>query len=135
MRTARITVGSYALHAVWEDERSPKTCLEIRKLLPLTGQLVHARWSGEACWIPLGDRVLGVEFERPTRTPAPGEILFYPGLASETEILIPYGDVRFSSKAGPLDGNHFLTVREGRDTLTALGRKVFLEGAQTIRID
>jgi hypothetical protein len=23
-------------------------------------KLIHARWSGEACWIPLGDFKLGV---------------------------------------------------------------------------
>jgi hypothetical protein len=33
---------------------------------------------------------------------------------------------------GPLAGNHFLTVTEGRDDLEAMGRMVLWEGAQDI---
>jgi hypothetical protein len=33
---------------------------------------------------------------------------------------------------GPLAGNHFLTLVEGREQLRELGRKVLWEGAQNI---
>ncbi len=70
--------------------------------------------------------------ENHTSHPAPGEILFYPGGFSETEILFPYGACRFASKLGQLAGNHFLTVVEGREQLREMGRTVLWEGAQDI---
>ena len=65
--------------------------------------------------------------------PAPGQLLFYPGGVSETEILFPYGPTAFASKAGLLAGNHFATVLEGVEQLGELGRKVLWEGAQPLR--
>jgi hypothetical protein len=73
-----------------------------------------------------------VPFENATSYPAPGEILFYPGGYSETEILVPYGPTRFASKLGQLAGNHFLTVIESREQLREMGRLVLWEGAQDI---
>jgi len=55
--------------------------------LPYRQKIIHARWSGEACWVPLGECDLGVGFEDATSVPQAGEILFYPGGYSETEIL------------------------------------------------
>lgn len=126
----RIKAGPDTLRARWEDALAPKTCAAFRKLLPYRQKLIHARWSGEACWIPLGAFRLGVGPENSVGRPAPGQILFYPGGISETEILFPYGTARFACKDGPLEGNHFLTVVEG--DLTVLGRRVLWEGAQDI---
>ena len=60
-------------------------------LLPLESRIIHARWSGESCWIPFGDLDVGFGPENATCYPAPGQLLFYPGGVSETEILFPYG--------------------------------------------
>lgn len=49
---------------------------------------MHARWSGEALWIPLGALDLHVPHENATSYPAPGEILWHPADASETELLV-----------------------------------------------
>ncbi|MEZ4713965.1 MAG: DUF3830 family protein [Caldilineaceae bacterium] len=133
MPQIRITVGSTQFTARVEIENAPQTWSEFRKLLPYRQKLIHARWSGEACWIPLGDFKLDVGFENHTSHPAPGEILFYPGGYSETEILFPYGAACFASKMGQLAGNHFLTIIEGRENLAAVGRKVLWEGAQDIQ--
>jgi hypothetical protein len=132
MTTLRITVGSYIYTARMEEADAPRTCAEFAKLLPYRQKLIHARWSGEACWIPLGDFKLDVPWENATRYPAPGEILFYAGGYSETEILFPYGACAFASKLGGLAGNHFLTVVEGKEQLREMGRKVLWEGAQDI---
>jgi hypothetical protein len=104
-------------------------------LLPYRQKIIHVRWSGEACWIPLGDFDLGLGYENHTSYPAPGEIILYPGGISETEILVAYGSVSFPSKVGQLAGNHFLTIIEGRETLPSLGKLTLWEGAQPIVFD
>jgi hypothetical protein len=132
MTMLTITVGPYTYTARMEEADAPATCAAFAKLLPYKQKIIHARWSGEACWIPLGDFTLDVGYENHTSHPAPGEILFYPGGFSETEILFPYGASRFASKVGQLAGNHFLTVIEGREQLREMGRTVLWEGAQDI---
>lgn len=135
MTTLRITVGPYVYSARFEEQRSPKTCAEFAKLLPYRQKIIQARWSGEAAWIPLGDFKLDVPWEDATRYPAPGEILFYPGGYSETEILFPYGPCAFGSKLGGLAGNHLMTITAGHEQLREMGRKILWEGAQDILIE
>lgn len=132
MTKLRITAGPYTFFAHMEEEAAPETCAAFKKLLPWKNKIIHARWSGEAAWIPLGDMEMGVKYENHTSHPAPGEVLFYPGGYSETEILFPYGAACFASKLGQLAGNHFLTITEGRENLRKLGEKVLWEGAQDI---
>lgn len=132
MTMLRITVGPFTYTARMEEMDAPQTCAAFSKLLPFRNKLVHARWSGEATWIPLGDFSWGIGYENHTSYPAPGEILLYPGGFSETEILFPYGGTRFASKVGQLAGNHFLTVVQGREQLREMGRVVLWEGAQDI---
>jgi hypothetical protein len=132
MSLLQITAGPFQFTARFEDSAAPKTCAKFRQLLPYRERIIHVRWSGEACWIPLGDLDLGLGFENHTSYPAPGQILLYPGGISETEILLAYGGVQFASKMGQLAGNHFLTVIEGNENLAALGKLVLWSGAQEI---
>lgn len=131
---ARIEVGDLLLVARLETTLAPKSCAALRRLLPLTGHLLQARWSGEAAWMPLGELDLGIGPENPVGQPEPGQILLYPKGVSETEILVPYGMTVFASKFGPLQGNHCLTVVEGRELLPELGRRVVWAGAQPVRL-
>jgi hypothetical protein len=128
----RITAGPFDFTARLEETLAPRTCAAFCGLLPYRQKLIHARWSGEACWIPLGNFDLGVDYENHTGYPSRGDVLFYPGGISETEILIAYGSARFASKVGPLVGNHFLTIVDGQEQLQALGRLVLWQGAQDI---
>jgi hypothetical protein len=128
----RITAGPFHFTARLEVTITPQTCAAFLRLLPYHQKLIHARWSGEACWIPLGDFQLGVGYENPTSHPSRGDLLFYPGGISETEILFPYGSACFASKAGQLAGNHFLTIIEGMEHLAELGRLCLWHGAQDI---
>ena len=132
MDAIRIKAGPFTYEARFEKERAPKTCAAFQKLLPYSERIIHVRWSGEGCWIPLGDRDFGIEYENHTSYPAPGEIIIYPGGISETEILVAYGGVRFASKVGQLAGNHFLTITKGRETLADLGKLCLWQGAQPI---
>ena len=132
-KRVRITVGKdIKFVAEFNEKHAPKTVAAFRKLLPYKQKIVHCRWSGEGCWIPLGEFKLEVGFENHTTYPAPGQILWYPGGFSETELIFAYGSVNFASKMGQLAGNHFLTVVEGAEQLPAMGRKVLYEGAQDI---
>ncbi len=132
MNMLRITVNALEFTARLEEEDAPQTCAAFTKLLPFRNKIIHARWSGEAAWIPLGDFQVGVNYENHTSYPSPGQILLYPGGFSETEILFPYGGTRFASKLGQLAGNHFLTIVSGNEHLRELGRMVLWEGAQDI---
>jgi Protein of unknown function (DUF3830) len=132
----RIAVAGFELAASLEEERSPRTVAFVRTMLPYESRLIQARWSGQAAWVPMGDfEVGGLGFEDPTSYPAPGELLLYPGGLSEVEILFPYGDTCFASKAGQLAGNHFATVVEGCEHLAEIGELVLWEGAQPIRFE
>jgi hypothetical protein len=135
LRKLSITAGQFTFVARLEEAAAPKTCAAIRAMLPLHSKLLHVRWSGEATWVPLGDRRLGVEYENHTSHPAPGQLLIFPGGISEMEILLPYGATRFASKVGQLAGNHFATILEGGEHLAELGRLALWEGAQDFRLE
>ena len=132
MTLLKITAGPYSFDARLETEAAPKTCAAFEAAMPFLGQLVHVRWSGEGVWIPLGDRDFGVSYENHTSHPAPGQIILYPSGISETEILLAYGGVDFSSKMGQLAGNHFITLTSGYENLMKLGNLILWEGAKHI---
>jgi hypothetical protein len=103
--------------------------------MPYENKVIHVRWSGEAVWIPLGDAHFDVGQENQTSYPAPGQVIFYPGGISETEILLAYGAVRFASKVGQLAGNHFMTIESPLKKLRAFGEATLWQGAQPVRFE
>jgi hypothetical protein len=127
-----ISAGPFQFTARLEESEAPLTVAAFRHMLPLESRIIHVRWSGEGGWIPMGDLDVGIGSEHATRYPSPGELIFYPGGVSETELLLAYGYVAFASKAGALAGNHFATIVEGTENLRDLGRKMLWEGAQEI---
>ena len=135
MEKLRITAGPFQFDARFETEAAPKTVASFRSRLPFESKIVHVRWSGEGVWVPLGSLDFEVGYENHTSHPAPGHILLYPGGISETEILLAYGGVAFSSKMGQLAGNHFITLTSNLDKLAELGRLTLWEGAQPIRFE
>ena len=132
MTDIRIAAGPFVFTARFEREAAPETCAWFRSVLPYRERIIHVRWSGEACWIPLGGLAPGIGYESATSYPAPGQILFHPGGVSETEILLGYGACRFASKTGQLAGNPFLTIVEGLENLRPLGELTLWQGAQQI---
>ncbi len=132
MNMLQVTVRPLVFKAKMEEDAAPDTCAAFKKLLPFRNQVIHVRWSGEAVWIPLGDFKMNVGYENHTSHPSRGDILFYPGGISETEILLAYGSTCFASKMGQLAGNHFLTIVDAGQNLSELGRRVLWKGAQDI---
>jgi hypothetical protein len=104
MNAIRINAGPFTFGARMEVEGAPKTCAKFGAMLPYRQRIIHVRWSGKGCWIPLGSLDLGLARENATSHPAPGDVILYPGGTSETETPIAHGAVRFSSKVGQLAG-------------------------------
>ena len=132
MSDLKITAGPFIFAARFERALAPQSCARFETLLPYRERIIHVRWSGEACWIPLGAFDFGVGWENPTSYPAPGQVILYPGGISETEILLAYGACRFASKAGQLAGNPLLTIVDGLEQLRPLGEMTLQQGSQPI---
>ena len=133
MGEINIKAGNFTFGAQFE-KNAPATVAAFRAAMPFIGKLIHVRWSGEGMWVPLGDKNFGVGYENHTSYPALGQVILYPGGISETEILIAYGSVNFTSKMGPLAGNHFITLTSGIEDLPTLGNTTLWQGAQEIAI-
>jgi hypothetical protein len=133
MSDVEIVIGDQRFTGRLERATAPRACALFIARLPYAAQLIHARWSGEACWIPTGDPRLDFGGDLMTGAPQPGQVLYYGGGEGEPEILLPYGVTRFACTAGPLVGSHFLTIVDGLDRLDAVGRAILIGGAQPIR--
>ncbi|HYB04002.1 MAG TPA: DUF3830 family protein [Nitrososphaerales archaeon] len=133
MSTIILDIDGEPFSANLHPGRAPKTVEALLKLLPYRSRVVHARFSGEAIWIPLpADFSMNVPLENQTSYPSRGELLYYPGFVSDKEVLIPYGATIFSSRVGQLPGNHFATVEGKLDKLAELGTRVLWEGLKKL---
>jgi hypothetical protein len=94
---------------------------------------LHARWSGEAAWMPL-EHDVALEEENAVTHPHPGQILLYAGPKSVSELLIPYGFCAFACRAGSLAGNHVVTLENDPANLSSLGHALLYKGAQPLRL-
>jgi Protein of unknown function (DUF3830) len=135
MKTVKVRAGPFLFSARLEIEKAPQTRAFFESLMPFRQKLVHCRWSGEGCWVPLGDLPSNIPMENATSYPAPGHFIFYPGGFSEAELLLAYGGVCFASKMGQLAGNHFMTVTSGMENLAELGRLTLWKGAQELAVE
>lgn len=133
-KTLKLVIGDIPFVATLLQAQAPKTCAAFLRALPIKGRVIHARWSGEAVWLPMDAYGIEVPWENATSYPAPGELLYYPGPLSEKELLIPYGAARFTSKVGQLPGNLFATIVRGGARLRKMGEATLWHGAQPISI-
>lgn len=134
-RQIAISIGGTRFDAALEEGVAPRSSDWLLRQLPFRSKLIHVRWSGEACWVPMGDLKVDLPPEEATRHPRPGQLILYPGGISETEMLIAYGAVAFASKAGPLAGNPLLTITDKLDQLAEIGRDILWHGAKDLSID
>ena len=85
-----LEIGEWRFSGRLETAAAPKSVAWLSARLPLQGMALHARWSGEAAWMPIADGV-ALEEENGVTHPHPGQILLYAGPKSVPELLIPYG--------------------------------------------
>lgn len=133
-----LEIGTARFSATLRRDLAPCSCERLLSMLPYRGTVIHARWSGEALWAPLGDAWPDGQCLAPENAmsaPRAGEILLYAGEASEPELLIPYGAARFAGKAGALEGNPVLTIADLLPTLAELGRTALWKGAVDLKLD
>jgi len=130
----RLTIATFRFAGRLETGLAPESAALLASLLPLERPLLHARWSGEAAWVPLGAG-LALSPENATAYPQPGQILLYAGKKSESELLIPYGACAFASRAGTLAGNPVATLNADPAQLREIGKLLLWKGAQPLRID
>lgn len=138
MHRLTIKIGAERFPARLQRDRAPRSCEFLMALLPYSGDVIHARWSGEALWSPLAKVwTPGVVLpaENPNTLPIPGEVLLYAGERSEPELLIPYGMSRFACKAGSLEGNPVLLIEDRLERLFELGRDVLWRGTMSFSIE
>lgn len=132
-----LSIGDDFFAGYLRTDVAPLSCEVLRKMLPLHGEVIHARWSGESIWSPLSgswpvDVTLPAEHE--THTPRPGDVLLFGGGISEPELLICYGPTRFGCVAGPLAGNPVITICDRLERLSELGHAVLRRGALQLEI-
>lgn len=132
-----LEIGSMGFSATLRDDLAPQSCERLMSVLPYRGRVIHARWSGEALWSPLGEAWpagLRLPRENARCQPKPGEALLYAGDLSEPELLIPYGTVRFACNAGALEGNPVLTIDASTSALAEIGRQVLWNGGMSLKL-
>jgi uncharacterized protein DUF3830 len=133
LNDVEITIGGETFQGRLQGNLAPQTCRRFLAMLPWQLRLIHARWSGEACWIPLGDLNLQLPLESEVHAPEPGQLLYYPGGIGESEILLPYGTTRFECSAGSLSGTPFLRIYDDLDRLASVGRSVLWQGERAVK--
>lgn len=136
LRNSRVllAVGPYEFSGTLERQTAPVSTAWLTQRFPLEGILQHACWSGEAAWLPLSGAP-HLAPENATSRPRPGQILLYAGVASQAEILIPYGACAFASKAGTLAGSPVITLDGSLEDLGALGSLLISKGMQPLTLN
>jgi Protein of unknown function (DUF3830) len=133
MARVALSIGDFRFTGRFEIDAAPESVAWLTARLPLVGAALHARWSGEAAWMPLGQEVK-LDHENALSYPHPGQLLLYAGAKSEPELLIPYGYCAFASRAGALAGNHVITLDDDAGSLNLLGQALLHRGAHPLRL-
>lgn len=128
-----LEISEWRFTGRFEAALAPRSVEWLSARLPLEGVALHARWSGEAAWMPIEQEV-ALEHENSLSYPHLGQVLLYAGTKSGPELLLPYGFCAFASRAGMLAGNHVITLEYDSATLTSLGHALLYKGAQRFHL-
>lgn len=93
-RRIRLEVDGVAAVAELLDDLSPKTTEALWQTLPIETTLIHAKWSGQACFLQPGAGALNAvtDLENPVCSIYPGYLVARPG---GSELLIAYGPAEY----------------------------------------
>jgi hypothetical protein len=128
-----LVAGPFEFVGTLERQTAPASAAWLIDQFPFSGTVQHACWSGEAAWLPLRGAPQLLP-ENATAHPRPGQILLYAGIASQAELLIPYGACAFASKAGTLAGSPVITLDGSLEDLCALGSLLIAKGVQPMTL-
>lgn len=84
-----LSIGDVVFEAYLRTDLTPISCRILTQMMPLHGEVIHARWSGEAMWSPLSaiwPAGLLLPAERETNNPCPGDVVLFGGAISEPEL-------------------------------------------------
>jgi hypothetical protein len=103
MADVRITAGTFAFRARFERDAAPLTCAKFESMLPYRERLIHVRWSGEACWIPLGGLELGLGYDISPYADRLLEGTPWQAMAWRIHDQLPYSQLQFFPRPGAFD--------------------------------
>ncbi len=134
------------------EDSAPKTCKKVLSLLPIESYVLHARWCGNAIFIPEVPR-MRLEPENRTILCTAGDILwgpedffqgdFFHDPQYKGELFIAYDEAIFQGKwarccrlpdVGPIPTNLFAKISENLEELKELGERVQKEGMKNITV-
>jgi hypothetical protein len=138
MSALHISIGGRLFAARLRWDLAPQSCERLTAMVPFRGDVIHARWSGEAIWSSLSTvwpNASMLEREHATAHPEPSEVLLFADGRNEPELLnlwcLPISRARW----GPLEGNPVLLSQEDLPQLGERGRAILILGAVELRID
>ncbi len=135
MPKIQITLESSTVSAVavLHEDLAPQTCKEVRNVLPLQGQALHAKWGGNEIWTSI-PKVNITKFENENIFAAPGEIMLVQPAPGVFDLAIFYGKGWCFGPTGFTPGNHFATIVENLAEFAKAGSDVLKKGSQKITI-
>jgi len=72
MEYLSITIGEYKIKAKLHVKKAQETCRLLTDAVPIIGNLIQARWSGEAAWLQMDTYEIEAPQENATSYPGPG---------------------------------------------------------------
>ncbi len=121
--------GTRAVVALLED-RAPRACHALWKVLPVVDRAVHVKWSGDA-WRTEGDYALTDSVENEAQVLAAGDLIFYPRMK---KIGLAYGVAqwRHPDPTVHLHVGVIGRVEDGLEDICAASRRVWTRGFQPV---
>jgi len=115
------------------DAKAPRTVKALWAALPIIDRAVQVKWSGDA-WRTEGDYDIGVhDVENEGHVLAAGDVIYYPRMK---KIGLAYGraEWRHPDLSIALHVSVIGKVTANLDELSAAGQRVWMEGAQPLRL-
>ena len=135
MATRRIRLEVEGVSAIAEllHQLSPKTTEAFWQTLPIETTLIHAKWSGQACFFQPGDGPLSAidALESPVCSIYPGYLVARP---RGSELLIAYGPAEYRWHIGTDYVTRVANIIENRGGLLEVLARMHDEGDKRIAI-